>query len=106
MIRRRLSTTFVLTLLAMGAAGSALSQTDETALQQEFEAAMAVFNSADQYDSISQFSAIIDSLESRGDLSPQARDVLARAYFQRAEVHFNFGENPLVKIIRRHFKLI
>lgn len=62
-------------------------------LQTRFEAAVQVFRSADQYDSIALFTGIIGELEARDQLSDAARDMLAHCYFHRAEAHFNFGEN-------------
>jgi tetratricopeptide (TPR) repeat protein len=61
--------------------------------QSRFDQAMSVFRSAEQYESIALFESIIDELEGRPELTEEARSLLARSYFQRAEVHFNFGEN-------------
>ena len=63
-------------------------------LRAELERVQVIFNSADQYDSIVLLSNIITRLEGREQLTPEARNLLARSYFMRGEVHFNFGENP------------
>jgi hypothetical protein len=61
--------------------------------QADFDSAMSVFNSADQYDSIALFNNVIAAIESRNPIDEVGQELLARAYFQRAEVHFSFGEN-------------
>jgi len=90
---RRISFAFLLVISLALVFSAQVTAQDDSGLQGRLDAAMAVFNSADQYDSIALFSEIVSDLEGRDDLSPEARSTLARAFFQRAEVHFNFGEN-------------
>lgn len=85
----------ILALLALSLwSSSALpAQEVDDPLQAQFDAAVQVFRSADQYDSVELFSALIEQLEARDELTPAARELLARSYFYRAEAHFNFGDN-------------
>jgi hypothetical protein len=88
---RNLFASSLAVLLCLALAGPGTAQDD---LQTRLDAAMRVFNSADQYDSIALFSELINELESQGSLTDEQRSIVARSYFQRGEVHFNFGENP------------
>ncbi len=92
MPRRFLSYLLVATACWVMVPGGVLSQ-DADPAQADFDSAMLIFNSADQYDSIELFSNIIAAIEARGSLDGPDQRLLARAYFQRAEVHFSFGEN-------------
>lgn len=80
-----------LALLFLAPSLGAQEETDP--LQTRFDAALQVFRSADQYDSIELFTALIGELEGRDELSDAARNLLARSYFHRAEAHYNFGDN-------------
>ncbi|MDX1643591.1 MAG: PEGA domain-containing protein, partial [Thermoanaerobaculia bacterium] len=92
---RRARPASILTLLAVLLLSPSLAaaQEVEDPLQARFDAAMQVFRSADQYDSIELFTGLISELEARDELTPAARELLARSYFFRGEAHFNFGEN-------------
>ncbi len=90
--RQLVATALTLLVITTGVAPAQSSDASGDPLRGEFDAAVAVHQSADQYESIALLTALIGRLESRGELSPEARDLLARAYFMRSEAHFNFGE--------------
>jgi hypothetical protein len=92
-MRRRLLS-YLLITIACGALAPGASWTQDADPEQaSFDSAMAIFNSADQYDSIVLFNSIISAIEGRGSIDEAGRQLLARAHFQLAEVHFGFGEN-------------
>lgn len=64
------------------------------ALRAEFDAAMELFQSVDQAESITLFSGLIENL--LGEEAPPPglrRDILTQALFRRAEARLNLGEN-------------
>lgn len=89
--RRWITIPIVALATGLGTTGPSAAQ-DADPLQADLERARQVHQSADQYDSIELLSDIITQLEGRDELTPEARSLLASAYFLRAEVHFNFGD--------------
>ncbi len=85
-------TLIVACAIALVTPAASLDAQAQDPLQAELDAARQVHQSADQYDSIELLTDLIGRLESRGELSPESRSMLAQSYFLRSEAHFNFGE--------------
>jgi hypothetical protein len=89
---------FCLALLALTVA-TAIAAPQEAdspqadSLQADMDHARQVHQSADQYDSIALLSDIISRIEGQPEVAPEARQILAAAYFLRAEARFNFAES-------------
>ena len=85
-MRRRLLSYLLIAIACSALAPGASRSQDADPGQADFDSAMRIFNSVDQYDSIALFEGIITAIESRGALDSTSRQLLARAHFQIAEV--------------------